>query len=58
MPTEQERAWYYAWRGYIVRQATRVVDRLFELSGGHSIYLQHPLQRIWRDIHAASQHLG
>jgi len=58
MPTEQERARYYAWRGYIVRQATRVVDRLFELSGGHSIYLQHPLQRIWRDIHAASQHLG
>jgi 3-hydroxy-9,10-secoandrosta-1,3,5(10)-triene-9,17-dione monooxygenase len=58
IPTEQERARYYAWRGYIVRQATRVVDRLFELSGGHSIYLQHPLQRIWRDVHAASQHLG
>lgn len=58
IPTEQERARYYAWRGYMVRQATRVVDRLFELSGGHSIYLQHPLQRIWRDVHAASQHLG
>jgi alkylation response protein AidB-like acyl-CoA dehydrogenase len=56
--TEQERARYYAWRGYMVRQATRVVDRLFELSGGHAIYLQHPLQRIWRDVHAVSQHLG
>jgi alkylation response protein AidB-like acyl-CoA dehydrogenase len=58
IPTEQDRARYYAWRGYIVRQSTRVVDRLFELSGGHAIYLQHPLQRIWRDVHAASQHLA
>lgn len=58
VPTEQERARYFAWRGYIVRQATRVVDRLFELSGGHAIYLQHPLQRIWRDVHAVSQHVG
>ena len=57
-PTEQERARYYAWRSYIVRQAVHVVDRLFELSGGHAIYLQHPLQRIWRDVHAAGQHLG
>ncbi|MGE0682241.1 MAG: acyl-CoA dehydrogenase family protein [Candidatus Binatia bacterium] len=56
--TEQERARYYAWRGYIVRQTTRVVDRLFELSGGHALYLRHPLQRIWRDVHAVSQHLG
>ena len=58
LPTEQERMRYYAWRSYMVRQATRVVDRLFELSGGRALYLQHPLQRIWRDVHAASQHLG
>ncbi len=57
-PTEQERARYYAWRSYMVRQSTRVVDRLFELSGGHAIYLQHPLQRIWRDVHAVSQHFA
>ena len=57
-PTEQERARYYAWRSYIVRQSTRSVDRLFELSGGNAIYLHHPLQRIWRDVHAASQHLA
>lgn len=43
-PTEQESARYYAWRSYMVRQSARVVDRLFELSGGHAIYLQHPLQ--------------
>lgn len=58
IPTELERMRYYAWRGYMVRQAIRVVDRLFELSGGHALYLQHPMQRIWRDVHATGQHLG
>ncbi len=58
IPTELERMQYYAWRSYMVRQSIRVVDRLFDLSGGHALYLQHPLQRIWRDIHATGQHLA
>jgi alkylation response protein AidB-like acyl-CoA dehydrogenase len=58
IPTEQERVRYYAWRSYMVRQSIRVVDRLFELSGGHALYLHHPLQRIWRDVHATGQHLA
>lgn len=57
-PTEQERARSYALRSYLMRQSTRVVDRLFELSGGHAIYRQHPLQQIWRDVHAVSQHFA
>ncbi len=56
--SEEERARHFAWRSYMVRQAIRVVDRLFELSGGHSLYLKHPIQRIWRDVHAAGQHLA
>ena len=58
IPTAQDRARYYAWRSYMVRQSTRVVDRLFELSGGRSLYLHHPIQRIWRDLHAVSQHIA
>lgn len=58
IPTEQERMRYYAWRSYMVRQSTQVVDRLFNLSGGHALYLDHPLQRIWRDVHATGQHLA
>lgn len=58
VPTSQERAKYYAWRSYIVRQSTRVVDRLFEMSGGRALFLHHPLQRIWRDMHAICQHLA
>jgi 3-hydroxy-9,10-secoandrosta-1,3,5(10)-triene-9,17-dione monooxygenase len=58
VPTAQERAKYYGWRSYIARHSTRVVDRLFELSGGRSLYLHHPVQRIWRDLHAVSQHIA
>ena len=58
IPTDQDRMRYYAWRSYMVRQATRVVDRVFELSGGRALYLDHPMQRLWRDVHATNQHLG
>ncbi|RMG54261.1 MAG: hypothetical protein D6723_05455 [Acidobacteria bacterium] len=57
LPSEEERARYYAWRSYMVRQAIHLVDRLFELSGGHSIFESHPIQRIWRDVHTAAQHV-
>ena len=58
IPTEQERMRYYAWRSYMVRQSIRVVDRLFDLSGGHALYLQHPLQRIWRRAPLAASRSG
>ncbi len=58
LPSPQERARFYAWRAFAVRQSMRVVDRLFELSGGHSLFERHPLQRIWRDVYAAGQHVA
>ncbi|MEV6345370.1 3-hydroxy-9,10-secoandrosta-1,3,5(10)-triene-9,17-dione monooxygenase oxygenase subunit [Actinoplanes sp. NPDC051851] len=36
--------------------AIRAVDRLFESSGGRAIYTSHPMQRFWRDAHAARVH--
>jgi len=36
----------------------RAVDRLFEASGGHAIFLHNPLQRAWRDVHAMRAHAG
>ena len=36
--------------------AIRAVDRLFENSGGRSIYQSHPIQRYWRDAHAGRVH--
>lgn len=41
---------------YVSRLAVRAVDRLFEASGGHSIFATEALQRFHRDIHAATHH--
>jgi 3-hydroxy-9,10-secoandrosta-1,3,5(10)-triene-9,17-dione monooxygenase len=36
----------------------RAVDRLFEASGGRGIFLNNPIQRAWRDVHAMRAHTG
>lgn len=36
----------------------RAVDRLFEASGGRGIFLDNPIQRAWRDVHAIRAHAG
>lgn len=35
----------------------RVVDTCFRLGGGGALYEHSPLQRCWRDIHAATHHV-
>jgi 3-hydroxy-9,10-secoandrosta-1,3,5(10)-triene-9,17-dione monooxygenase len=36
----------------------QAVDRLFEASGGRAIFLNNPVQRAWRDVHAMRAHAG
>src|SRR5258706_7379270 len=36
----------------------RAVDQLFTAAGGGGLYDRNPLQRAWRDIHAASAHIS
>jgi len=36
--------------------AARAIDRLFEAGGGHSIFLNHPLQRRFQDLKAMMAH--
>jgi 3-hydroxy-9,10-secoandrosta-1,3,5(10)-triene-9,17-dione monooxygenase len=38
--------------------SVRAVDRLFEASGGRIVFLNNPLQRAWRDVHAMRAHVG
>lgn len=35
----------------------KVVDRMYHLGGGTSVYRQSPLQRHFRDVHVATQHM-
>lgn len=49
------------WRrdgAYAARMCSRAVDIIFGAAGGGAIYESNPLQRAFRDIHAASGHFG
>ena len=40
-----------------MRAATEAVDRVFRLAGANAVFAYNPLQRCFRDIHAAGQHI-
>jgi 3-hydroxy-9,10-secoandrosta-1,3,5(10)-triene-9,17-dione monooxygenase len=41
-----------------VDRSVRAVNRLFEASGGRGVFLDNPIQRAWRDVHAIRAHAG
>ncbi|MDB5602013.1 MAG: hypothetical protein JWN71_4057 [Xanthobacteraceae bacterium] len=43
---------------YATKLLTQAVDAVFLAAGGSALGLQHPVQRFWRDIHAASSHIS
>jgi 3-hydroxy-9,10-secoandrosta-1,3,5(10)-triene-9,17-dione monooxygenase len=51
-----DRARYRRDHAYMTRLCVRAIDRLFEAAGGHALYDDNPLQRFYRDAHAASHH--
>jgi alkylation response protein AidB-like acyl-CoA dehydrogenase len=42
---------------HATRAAADAVDLMYHLAGGTSVYRSSPLQRIFRDIHVATQHM-
>jgi 3-hydroxy-9,10-secoandrosta-1,3,5(10)-triene-9,17-dione monooxygenase len=40
------------------RMSVEAVDTLHEMAGGNGIYTKYPLERLFRDAHAASAHIG
>jgi len=49
----------YRWdAGKAIDWSVRAVDRLFEASGGRGLFLDNPIQRAWRDVHAMRAHAG
>ena len=42
---------------HAVRSCASAVDLMYHLAGGTSVYARSPLQRIFRDVHVATQHM-
>ena len=42
---------------HATRAAADAVDLMYHLAGGSSVYRRSPLQRIFRDVHVATQHM-
>jgi resorcinol 4-hydroxylase (FADH2) len=45
-------------QAFCVRLLVQAVDAVFLAAGGQGLFLDSPLQRIWRDAHAASSHIS
>jgi alkylation response protein AidB-like acyl-CoA dehydrogenase len=45
-------------QAFSVKLLTQAIDVLFLASGGQGIFSSKPLQRIWRDAHAAAVHVS
>jgi alkylation response protein AidB-like acyl-CoA dehydrogenase len=43
---------------FATKLLTQAVDLVFVAGGGAALGLHHPVQRFWRDIHAASSHIS
>ncbi|MGD9922541.1 MAG: acyl-CoA dehydrogenase family protein [Pseudorhodoplanes sp.] len=43
---------------FATRLCVQAVDAVFVAMGGSALGMQHPVQRFWRDIHAASSHIS
>ncbi len=56
-PTIDDRVQLRLAATHAARTSADVVDRMYDLGGGSSIYESSKLQRDFRDIHAATQHL-
>ena len=45
-------------QAFCVRLLVQAIDALFLAAGGQGLFLQSPLQRAWRDAHAAASHIS
>jgi alkylation response protein AidB-like acyl-CoA dehydrogenase len=45
-------------QAFCVKLLIEAIDALFLAAGGQGLYLENPLQRAWRDAHAAASHIS
>jgi 3-hydroxy-9,10-secoandrosta-1,3,5(10)-triene-9,17-dione monooxygenase len=56
MPGLEEKARYRRDGAFAASLATKAVDLIFAATGGGAIYVKNPIQRAFRDVHAANAH--
>lgn len=56
-PTTEHRLHVRLATTHATKACAGVVDAMYELAGGSALYTSAPLQRIFRDVHAATQHM-
>jgi 3-hydroxy-9,10-secoandrosta-1,3,5(10)-triene-9,17-dione monooxygenase len=56
VPSVEQRARYKRDGAFAATLCTRAVDLLFSATGGGAIYARNPIQRAFRDVHAANAH--
>ena len=56
VPSIEQRARYRRDGAFAATLCTKAVDLLFAASGGGAIYERNPIQRAFRDVHAANAH--
>jgi 3-hydroxy-9,10-secoandrosta-1,3,5(10)-triene-9,17-dione monooxygenase len=57
-PTIEEKLRFKRNAAWAIEQCTEAVDALHALAGANGIYDRYPIQRIFRDQHALSAHIG
>ena len=57
IPTLDQRARFQLATQQAVRSAVDCVDRMFNATGASAVHSSHPLQRCFRDVHTAKQHI-
>jgi alkylation response protein AidB-like acyl-CoA dehydrogenase len=45
-------------QAFCAKLLIQAIDALFLAAGGQGLYLDHPIQRFWRDAHAAASHIS
>jgi 3-hydroxy-9,10-secoandrosta-1,3,5(10)-triene-9,17-dione monooxygenase len=56
VPSLEQKARYRRDGAYAATLCTRAVDLLFAATGGSAVYQRNPIQRAFRDVHAANAH--
>ncbi|MEL7156605.1 MAG: acyl-CoA dehydrogenase family protein [Actinomycetota bacterium] len=56
-PTLEDRVAIRTANNHAVTTAASVIDRMYRIAGGTSVYESSPLQRHFRDVHTATQHM-